>query len=119
VASPRQLYHAPALEDPQHIASVFAQDRSHLARRLKHATFLLLFRHILVLDETHFRVESEGTRRWYEVRDGQCTCEDYRRHGMGHFCKHLLAVALGQELGIIPDASAADAGCAMPRAKGS
>jgi hypothetical protein len=96
-----------ALEDLQHIVSAFAQERPHLASRLEHAGFLLLFRHILVLDETHFRVESEDGRRWYDVRDAECTCEDHRRHGPGHFCKHLLAVALGQELGMIHQHSVA------------
>jgi hypothetical protein len=103
-----------ALADLQRIVSAFAQDRPHLASRLEHAASVLLFRHILVLDATHFRVESEDTRRWYDVCDGRCSCEDYRRHGMGHVCKHLLAVALGQELGMIYGAPAADAGCVMP-----
>ncbi len=103
-----------ALEDLQRTVSAFAQDRPHLASRLEHAAFLLLFRHILVLDETHCRVESEDGRRWYDVRGGQCSCEDSRRHGMGHFCKHVLAVALGEELGMIYSEPAESAACALP-----
>ncbi len=98
-----------ALEDLQRIVSAFAQDRPQLASRVEHAAFLLLFRHILILDETHCRVESEDSRRWYDVCGGQCSCEDSRRHGMGHYCKHVLAVALGEELAIlrVPPASGA------------
>ncbi len=106
-----------ALEDLQRTVSAFAQDRPHLASRVEHAAFLLLFRRILVLDETHCRVESEDSRRWYDVCGGQCSCEDYRRHGMGHFCKHLLAVALGEELAMLhvpPVGSAASVKPAVP-----
>jgi hypothetical protein len=44
------------------------------------------------------------------VRNGQCSCMDYRRHSAEHPCKHLLALALGQELGIVPPQSTTVAG---------
>jgi len=90
------------LEDLRLLVERASRQRPHLTGRLEKAAFLLLLRPILVVGHGHYRVASEDALRWYDVRDGQCACSDHQRHGSGHLCKHLLAVRLGQELGVVP-----------------
>ncbi len=35
---------------------------------------------------------------FYTVREGECECSDYLRHGSGHPCKHRLALFLHRSL---------------------
>ena len=35
---------------------------------------------------------------FYTVREGECECSDYLRHGSGHPCKHRIALFLHRSL---------------------
>ena len=52
------------------------------------------------MGEDHYFVGAEDGLRKYEVLNGHCECADYLRYGAGHHCKHRLALALSQELGL-------------------
>jgi len=71
-----------------------AMRRPHLISRLEKAAFLLLLRPIEEVDGDLWRVGSEDGLRFYSVRDGECECSDYQRHGSGHLCKHRIALFL-------------------------
>ena len=68
--------------------------RPHLISRLEKAAFLLLLRPIEQVDGDLWRVGSEDGLRFYTIRDGECECSDYQRHGSGHLCKHRIALFL-------------------------
>ncbi len=75
-----------------------AMQRPHLTSRLEKAAFLLLLRPIERLDSDVWRVGSEDGLRFYTVRDGECECSDYARHGSGHLCKHRIALFLHRSM---------------------
>ncbi len=83
------------IEDLRHAVTVVSDGRPELARRLERAAVLLPFRHIVDLGEGRYRVQSEDGLRWYGAKEGECTCQDARRHGPHYLCKHALAVSLG------------------------
>ncbi len=72
--------------------------RPHLTSRLEKAAFLVLLRPIERLGGDLWRVGSEDGLRYYTVREGECECSDYLRHGSGHPCKHRIALFLHQSL---------------------
>ncbi len=72
--------------------------RPHLTSRLEKAAFLVLLRPIERLGGDLWRVGSEDGLRYYTVRDGECECSDYLRHGSGHLCKHRIALFLHRSL---------------------
>ncbi len=72
--------------------------RPHLTSRLEKAAFLVLLRPIERVDGDLWRVGSEDGLRFYTVRDGECECSDYLRHGSGHLCKHRIALFLHRSL---------------------
>ena len=72
--------------------------RPHLTSRLEKAAFLMLLRPIERVDGDLWRVGSEDGLRFYMVRDGECECSDYQRHGSGHLCKHRIALFLHRSL---------------------
>ncbi len=72
--------------------------RPHLTGRLEKAAFLVLLRPIERLGTDIWRVGSEDGLRFYTVREGECECSDYLRHGSGHPCKHRLALFLHRSL---------------------
>ncbi len=75
-----------------------AMRRPHLTGRLEKAAFLVLLRPIEHLDGDVWQVGSEDSLRFYTVRDGECECSDYLRHGSGHPCKHRIALFLHRSL---------------------
>ncbi len=75
-----------------------AMQRPHLTSRLEKAAFLVLLRPIERLGGDLWRVGSEDGLRFYTVRDGECECSDYVRHGSGHLCKHRIALFLHRSL---------------------
>ncbi len=72
--------------------------RPHLTGRLEKAAFLLLLLCIERLGTDMWRVGSEDGLRFYPVREGECECSDYLRHGSGHPCKHRLALFVHRSL---------------------
>lgn len=72
--------------------------RPHLTGRLEKAAFLVLLRPIERLGRDLWQVGSEDGLRFYTVRDGDCECTDYVRHGSGHLCKHRIALFLHRSL---------------------
>ncbi|MDP2674447.1 MAG: SWIM zinc finger family protein [Dehalococcoidia bacterium] len=75
-----------------------AMRRPHLTGRLEKAAFLVLLRPIECLGTDLWRVGSEDGLRFYTVREGECECSDYLRHGSGHPCKHRIALFLHRSL---------------------
>ena len=75
-----------------------AMRRPHLTGRLERAAFLVLLRPIERMGTDIWRVGSEDGLRFYTVREGECECSDYLRHGSGHPCKHRLALFLHRSL---------------------
>ncbi len=75
-----------------------SMQRPHLTGRLEKAAFLVLLRPIERLGADLWRVGSEDGLRFYTVRDGECECSDYVRHGSGHLCKHRIALFLHRSL---------------------
>ena len=72
--------------------------RPHLTSRLEKAAFLVVLRPIEQLDRDLWQVGSEDGLRFYTVRNGDCECTDYVRHGRGHLCKHRIALFLHRSL---------------------
>ena len=75
-----------------------AMRRPHLTGRLEKAAFLVLLRPIECLGTDLWRVGSEDGLRFYIVKEGECECSDYLRHGSGHPCKHRIALFLHRSL---------------------
>ncbi len=72
--------------------------RPHLTSRLEKAAFLVLLRPIERLGADLWRVGSEDGLRFYTVKEGECECSDYLRHGSGHLCKHRIALFIHRSL---------------------
>ena len=72
--------------------------RPHLTGRLEKAAFLVVLRPIEQLGRDLWQVGSEDGLRFYTVREGDCECADYVRHGRGHLCKHRIALFLHRSL---------------------
>ncbi len=86
------------IEELRGLINDAAMRRPHLTGRLEKAAFLVLLRPIERLGADHWRVGSEDGLRFYTVREGECECSDYLRHGSGHPCKHRLALFLHRSL---------------------
>jgi len=63
-----------------------------LTSRAEKAAFLVVLRHIEKIGPNLFLVESEDGLKAYEVENGHCNCYDYVNHGIGHPCKHRMAL---------------------------
>ena len=86
------------IEELRGLINDAAMRRPHLTGRLERAAFLVLLRPIEWLGKDIWRVGSENGLRFYTVREGECECSDYLRHGSGHPCKHRLALFLHRSL---------------------
>ena len=86
------------IEELRGLINDAAMRRPHLTGRLEKAAFLVLLRPIERLGTDLWRVGSEDGLRFYTVREGECECSDYLRHGSGHPCKHRLALFLHRSL---------------------
>ena len=86
------------IEELRGLINDAAMRRPHLTGRLERAAFLVLLRPIEQLGTDIWRVGSEDGLRFYTVREGECECSDYLRHGSGHPCKHRLALFLHRSL---------------------
>ncbi len=86
------------IEELRGLINDAAMRRPHLTGRLEKAAFLVLLRPIERLGADIWRVGSEDGLRFYTVREGECECSDYLRHGSGHPCKHRLALFLHRSL---------------------
>ena len=86
------------IEELRGLINDAAMRRPHLTGRLEKAAFLVLLRPIEQLGTDIWRVGSEDGLRFYTVKEGECECSDYLRHGSGHPCKHRLALFLHRSL---------------------
>ncbi len=86
------------IEELRGLINDAAMRRPHLTGRLEKAAFLVLLRPIEQLGTDLWRIGSEDGLRFYTVREGECECSDYLRHGSGHPCKHRLALFLHRSL---------------------
>ncbi len=86
------------IEELRELINDAAMRRPHLTGRLERAAFLVLLRPIERLGTDLWRVGSEDGLRFYTVKEGECECSDYLRHGSGHPCKHRLALFLHRSL---------------------
>ncbi len=86
------------IEELRGLINDAAMRRPHLTGRLEKAAFLVLLRPIEQLGTDTWRVGSEDGLRFYTVREGECECSDYLRHGSGHPCKHRLALFIHRSL---------------------
>lgn len=84
----------PTIRQLRELVHGASREYPHLTSRLERAAFLLLLRPIVPLGDHHYQVGSEDGLRWYEILNGHCDCSDYVRHGVGHPCKHRLALSL-------------------------
>ena len=89
---------AMTIESLRTLVKQASHTNPHLTSRLEKAAFLLLLRPVVEVGQDRYRVMSEDGLRWYEIQNGHCECSDYLRHGLGHPCKHRLAVSLLQLL---------------------
>ena len=88
----------PKVEHLRRLVQRASRENPHLTSRLEKAAFLVLLRPVERQGEDHFRVGSEDGLRFYDVIRGHCQCSDYLRHGVGHPCKHRLALSLHLKL---------------------
>ncbi len=86
------------IEELRGLINDSAMRRPHLTGRLEKAAFLVLLRPIERLGTDIWRVGSEDGLRFCTVREGECECSDYLRHGSGHPCKHRLALFIHRSL---------------------
>ena len=86
------------IEELRGLINDAAMRRPHLTGRLEKAAFLVLLRPIDRLGTDIWRVGSEDGLRFYTIKEGECECSDYLRHGSGHPCKHRLALFLHRSL---------------------
>ncbi len=86
------------IEELRGLINDAAMRRPHLTGRLEKAAFLVLLRPIERLGTDLWRVGSEDGLRFYTVKEGECECSDYLRHGSGHPCKHRLALFIHRSL---------------------
>jgi hypothetical protein len=85
---------ADKIEELRNLVQTAAGTRPHLTSRLEKGAFLLVLRPIERLNSGTWRVGSEDGLSSYLIRNGDCECSDYVRHGKGHPCKHRLALLL-------------------------
>ncbi len=88
----------PSIRQLREMVESASRGNPHLTSRLEKAAFLVLLRRIEDLGDNQFRVGSEDSLRDYDVINGHCECSDYIRHGVGHPCKHRLALKLLKQL---------------------
>ncbi len=69
------------IEELRELINDAAMRRPHLTGRLERAAFLVLLRPIERLGTDIWRVGSEDGLRFYTVKEGECECSDYLRHG--------------------------------------
>ena len=86
------------IEELRGLINDAAMRRPHLTGRLEKAAFLVLLRPIERLGTDLWRVGSEDGLRFYNIKEGECECSDYLRHGSGHPCKHRIALFLHRSL---------------------
>ncbi len=86
------------IEELRGLINDAATRRPHLTGRLERAAFLVLLRPIEQLGADVWRVGSEDGLRFYTIKEGECECSDYLRHGSGHPCKHRIALFLHRSL---------------------
>ncbi len=86
------------IEELRGLINNAAMRRPHLTGRLEKAAFLVLLRPIERLATDIWRVGSEDGLRFYTIKEGECECSDYLRHGSGHPCKHRIALFLYRSL---------------------
>ena len=86
------------IEELRELINNAAMRRPHLTGRLEKAAFLVLLRPIEQMGGDIWRVGSEDGLRFYTIREGECECSDYLRHGSGHPCKHRLALFLHRSM---------------------
>ena len=82
------------ISDLRELVQSASRNNPHLTSRLEKAAFLLLLRRVASVGKGRYDVGSEDGLRNYQVVNGHCECRDYVRHGIGHPCKHRLALAL-------------------------
>ena len=90
----------PTIDQLRDLVQQASRKNPHLTSRLEKAAFLVLLRPLVSVGNDNYRVGGEDGLRDYQVLNGHCECADYLRHGAGHNCKHRLALAMYQELGI-------------------
>jgi hypothetical protein len=88
----------PTLRELRTLVESASRENQQLATRLEKAAFLVLLRRVVILGDDQCRVEAEDGLRDYQILNGHCECNDYVRHGVGHPCKHRLAVAIHMRL---------------------
>ncbi len=86
------------IEELRGLINDAAMRRPHLTGRLEKAAFLVLLRPIEQIGTDLWRVGSEDGLRFYTIKEGECECSDYLRHGSGHPCKHRLALFIHRSL---------------------
>lgn len=82
------------IRDLRELVQSASRNNLHLTSRLEKAAFLFLLRRIASVGNERYEVGSEDGLRNYRVINGHCECHDYVSHGIGHPCKHRLALAL-------------------------
>ncbi len=87
--------------DLRELVQSASRNNPHLTSRLEKAAFLLLLRRVDSVGKERYEVGSEDGLRNYRVVNGHCECHDYVRHGIGHPCKHRLALALYLKLELL------------------
>ena len=95
------------ISDLRELVKSAIRNNPHLTSRLEKAAFLLLLRKVASVGKERYEVGSEDGLRNYRVINGHCECHDYVRHGVGHPCKHRLALALYLKLEL-PDSPSSD-----------
>lgn len=88
----------PTLQELRQWVIRWSRENPHLTGRLEKAAFLVLLRDVQEVAPNSYLVGAEDGLRDYAVVDGECECTDFQRHGLGHLCKHRLAVAFVQRL---------------------
>ena len=86
------------INDLRELVQSASRNNPHLTSRLEKAAFLLLLRRVASVGKERYEVGSEDGLRKYRVVNGHCDCHDYVSHGVGHPCKHRLALALHLKL---------------------
>ena len=89
----------PTIRQLRELVETASRENPHLTSRLEKAAFLVLLRRIQPLKNGRYTVCSEDGLRDYKIVGGHCDCSDYVRHGVGHPCKHRLALMLSQRVG--------------------
>lgn len=82
------------IRDLRELVQRASRNNPHLTSRLAKAAFLLLLRRVASVGKERYEVGSEDGLRNHSVFNCHCDCHDYVRHGIGHPCKHRLALAL-------------------------